>query len=208
MGFFASLLMSVFGPNKVPETLHESVQTYIQERLMVDADKLMKIMPKLKRARAEVCAILVNDSMSEFEIDVTLLRQAAYLAQLAHESGELCYFEELSDGKQYEGRKDLGNLQPGDGPRYKGRGPIQLTGRANYRKVGTALGLNLEDDPTQASKPSVGFRVAGYFWKSHGLNELADAKEFEKITLRINGGLRGLDKRKAYYERAKEVLGA
>src|SRR5215467_14480028 len=115
--------------------------------------------------------------------------------------------EEIASGAAYEGRRDLGNTQPGDGKRYKGRGPIQLTGRANYRRAGKALGLDLEKDPAKAADPAVGFRVAGWFWKTHGLNELADKGDFREITRRINGGYNGLASRQAFYKKAKEVLG-
>jgi putative chitinase len=134
------------------------------------------------------------------------MRQAAFIAQLAHESGELRYFEEIASGAQYEGRTDLGNTQPGDGRRYKGRGPIQLTGRSNYRAAGAALGIDLERYPERAADLDVGFRVAAWFWTSRGLNGLADAGDFRGITKRINGGYNGLSAREAYYHRALSVL--
>jgi putative chitinase len=115
--------------------------------------------------------------------------------------------EEIASGEAYEGRKSLGNTQPGDGKRYKGRGPIQLTGRNNYRKAGAALHLDLESKPELAAQPDVGYRVAGWFWKTHGLNELADKGEFVQITKRVNGGTHGLARREEFYKRAKEVLG-
>lgn len=145
--------------------------------------------------------------MVEFSIN-TPLRAAAFLAQLAHESGELRYMEEIASGAAYEGRHDLGNTEPGDGVRYKGRGPIQLSGRANYRACGAALGLDLEGDPAQAATPQVGFRIAGWYWQTHFCNELADDGYFKEITRKINGGQAGEASREAYYARAKEVLGA
>jgi len=144
--------------------------------------------------------------MSEFEIN-TPLREAAFLAQLAHESGELRYMEEIASGSAYEGRHDLGNTEPGDGKRYKGRGPIQLTGRANYKKYGALLDLDLVNNPTIAATPEVGFRIAGAFWNEHDLNELADLGAFKAITKKINGGYNHLKERTEYYERAKKVLG-
>ncbi|MFL5320255.1 MAG: glycoside hydrolase family 19 protein, partial [Myxococcaceae bacterium] len=133
-------------------------------------------------------------------------RKAAFLAQLAHESGQLQWWHEFASGAEYEGRRDLGNTHPGDGVRYKGRGPIQLTGRANYRSAGRALHLPLEAHPEMAVKPSVGFRVAVWFWTTHGLNALADKGKFTEITRRINGGFNGLSSRLAYYRRALKVL--
>lgn len=151
----------------------------------------------------------LNDAMAEFDID-SYLREAAFLAQIAHESGEFRWMEEIwgptPAQQRYEGRKDLGNTQPGDGKRFKGRGPIQITGRENYRKYGVFLNVDLLKNPELAAAPQVGFRIAGAYWATHGLNELADRGEFVQITMRINGGLNGLKQRQLYYERAKKVL--
>lgn len=169
--------------------------------------QLQAIMPHLPEAHAAYYLPLLNTAMNEADI-TTPRRRAAFLAQLAHESGELRYWEELSDGSAYEGRKDLGNVNPGDGPRYKGRGPIQLTGRNNYRAAGQALGVDLENHPELAKDPTVGFRVATWFWATRGLNPLADTGDFREITRRINGGYNGLAQREAYYTRALQVLQA
>jgi predicted chitinase len=142
-------------------------------------------------------------------------REAAFLAQIAHESGEFKWMEELwgptPAQKKYEPPNDtatqLGNTQSGDGKRFKGRGPIQITGRYNYQKYGDLLGIDLVNNPEKAATPEVGFRTAGLFWQKNGLNELADGEKFEAITKRINGGLTGLEDRLKYYTRAKEVLG-
>jgi predicted chitinase len=127
------------------------------------------------------------------EHGITTRRRAAYfLAQVLHESGRLRWFEELASGAAYEGRRDLGNTRPGDGRRYKGRGPIQLTGRANYRIAGQALQLPLEDRPTLASQHAVGWRIATWYMSTRELNELADRRDFVGVTRRINGGTNGL----------------
>lgn len=173
----------------------------------VTLQQLKAIMPNLSNAKAQQYLPYLNSAMKEFKIN-TPERKAAFLAQLAHESVQLRYFEEIASGRAYEGRRDLGNTQPGDGERFKGRGPIQLTGRANYRTTGAALGLNLEGNPRLAAEPSVGFRVAGYFWQSRGLNSLADSRSFDAITRRVNGGFNGKASRDAYYRRALNVLGA
>jgi predicted chitinase len=172
---------------------------------MITDDELRKVMPNCAAAKRADYLPYIQQAMQEFEI-TSYLRETAFLAQLAHESGELRYMEEIASGAAYEGRKDLGNTQPGDGKRYKGRGPIQLTGRANYQKYGDLLGLDLINNPTIAATKEVGFRIAGLFWQSHGLNELADQQKFETITRRINGGLNGQADRVMYYERAKKVL--
>jgi predicted chitinase len=172
----------------------------------VTTRQLQAIMPKLTDRRASEVLLPLNSAMQEYDIN-TPKRQAAFLAQLAHESGEFKFMEEIASGEAYEGRQSLGNTQPGDGKRYKGRGPIQLTGRANYRKAGLALKVDLEANPTLAARLDVGFRVAGWYWKTHGLNDLADQGDFTAITKKINGGTNGLAHREKYHQRAKDVLG-
>lgn len=164
-------------------------------------------MPTLSAAKRAAYLPYLNDTLAAYGID-SPARAAAFLAQIAHESVELRYWEEIASGEAYEGRRDLGNTQPGDGKRYKGRGPIQITGRANYRKYGAMLGLNLENNPSLAATTPVGFQIAGAYWHSHGLNELADKQDFVTITKRINGGTNGLASRQKYYDVAKRVLGS
>lgn len=172
---------------------------------MIDAASLCLIMPHA-RLVSDAYAPHIVKAMRDSSI-VTVTRGAAFLAQIAHESGDLRYMEEIADGSAYEGVASLGNVHSGDGRRYKGRGPIQLTGRANYRAAGVALGVELEARPMMAALPELGFRIAGWFWSSKGLNELADALDFRAITRRINGGYAGLAQRLDYYHRALEVLG-
>ncbi|OJH35072.1 hypothetical protein BON30_40830 [Cystobacter ferrugineus] len=162
-------------------------------------------MTHLPTARAKLCLPHLNRAMQEAAI-TTRKRRAAFLAQLAHESVELVHFEELASGDDYEGRKDLGNIHKGDGRRYKGRGPIQLTGRNNYRAAGKALHIDLENHPKRAAAVDVGFRTAGWFWTSRKLNHYADLGNFREITRRINGGYNGLAHRQMYYRRALKVL--
>lgn len=173
---------------------------------MLSQVELTLIMPNGPPARLAASVDPLNLAMKEASIN-NVTRAAAFLGQLAHESADLKYMEEIADGSAYEGRKDLGNLQVGDGKRYKGRGPIQLTGRANYKAAGLALGLDLEAQPTLAADVKVGFRVSCWYWKTRDLNKLADAMDFQGITRRINGGLNGLDDRLKRYHRALEVLG-
>jgi putative chitinase len=165
---------------------------------------LKRIMPYAGN-RAVLYLPHLNAAMEEFGID-TPERQAAFLAQIAHESGSLRYVRELADGLAYEGRKDLGNVFNGDGVRFKGRGLIQITGRANYEAVTHALGVDVLTDPELLEQPELACRSAAWFWKSRGLNELADKGDFKKITRRINGGYNGYADRLAYYEKAKGVL--
>ena len=137
---------------------------------------------------------------------LTPRRAAAFLAQLGHESAGLRYFEEIASGSAYEGRRDLGNTQPGDGRRFKGRGPIQLTGRANYRRFGSLLGIDLENDPAIAALPDVGFRVAIMYWTDRNLNYSADHGDFEGITRAINGGLNGYRDRQNWWIKTKAIF--
>lgn len=166
---------------------------------------LKLIMPNARK-KIPLFLPLLNHCFEEFDIS-TPLRQAAFLAQIAHESGQLNYLEELASGAAYEGRKDLGNIQKGDGVRFKGRGLIQVTGRANYEACSKALGEDFIDDPELLALPLNAVRSAGWFWKTHGLNELADIPDFLKITKRINGGVNGYPQRLSYYVLAKQILG-
>lgn len=166
---------------------------------------LRQIMPNLPSSKRHLYLPHLNAAMLEFSI-TTELRAAAFLAQLAHESEELKYMEEIASGSAYEGRKDLGNVHQGDGRRFKGRGPIQLTGRFNYRKFGKLLGVDLENNPELASTPEIAFKIAGQFWDINGLNELSDKRQFKAITKRINGGYNGLADRIKYYDRALRVI--
>ncbi|CAF0830414.1 unnamed protein product [Adineta ricciae] len=172
----------------------------------ITASQLKAIMPRCKHPGY---LSHINTAMNEGSIN-TCNRKAAFLAQIAHESSELLYMEELASGAAYEGRKDLGNTEKGDGKRYKGRGPIQLTGRANYRAAGKALNLDLINHPEKVKTPEVGFRTTVWFWTKHKLNELADKKtlqSFRLITRRINGGRMGEADREKYWTRAKKALG-
>jgi predicted chitinase len=135
----------------------------------------------------------------------TQARASMFLGQVLHESVGLRYFEEIASGAAYEGRRDLGNTHPGDGRRYKGRGPIQLTGRANYRWAGGRLSLPLEAHPELAARHDIGWRIAVLYWTSHGLNELADQGAYETITRKINGGLNGWASRQAYLARVRRI---
>lgn len=145
-------------------------------------------------------------ALPRYGIFDTGLRLAHFIGQVAHESGGFLYMQEIASGAAYEGRKDLGNVRPGDGRRYKGRGPLQLTGRANYRKFGAILDLDLEDDPDQAADPAVGILIAALYWSLHDLNTFADKDDLRTITKKINGGYNGLDDRETRTLRAKALI--
>ena len=172
---------------------------------MITLDTLKAICPRADEGRLAKWVEPLNVAMDEWQID-SPQRQAAFLAQTAHESGQFYYVREIASGEAYEGRKDLGNTEPGDGVRFKGRGLLQLTGRANYAACGAALGLDLLGEPSLLELPENAARSAAWFWWSRKLNGLADAANFRAITLRINGGLTGYKDRLAFYERAMEEM--
>lgn len=173
-------------------------------------EQLSSVMPHAG-SRATDFAEALTDAMAEFDIN-TPQRQAAFIAQIAHESGELRHTREIWGPtpvqSRYEGRADLGNTEPGDGSKFRGRGLIQITGRANYAECGAALGLDLLGAPELLEHPTAASRSAAWFWKHHGLNELADAGDFGHITRRINGGLNGQAERVAFWGLAKEATAA
>jgi predicted chitinase/uncharacterized protein YcbK (DUF882 family) len=154
------------------------------------------------RDKARVYLPLLARGMREFGI-TTRPRARMYLANLLHESAGFKYMEEIASGRAYEGRRDLGNTQRGDGVRFKGRGPIQLTGRSNYSRYGKLLGVNLIKNPKLAAEPRIGFRTAAAYFKLRGLNELADRGDFRGVCKGINGGFNGYADRCRYYEKLK-----
>jgi predicted chitinase len=184
---------------------------------MLSDEQLQAITPDLPAARRARFLPFLQDAMTEFAIDRPA-REAAFLAQLAHESGQFRFMEEIwgptDQQRRYEPPSDLaarlGNTEPGDGRRFKGRGPIQITGRANYQRFGALLDVDLVSEPERAAAPDLAFRIAGLYWMKKGLNELADlatSDAFREITRRINGGFNGLHDRERFYAAARVVLG-
>ena len=153
----------------------------------------------------------VNETFETYAIN-TPLRQAHFLAQVLHETGGLRWLRELwgptPAQERYEGRKDLGNTQPGDGFTYRGRGAIQLTGRANYEQYSKHCGVDVVLDPSLVERPPHAMLVAGWYWQSRGLNAYADLDDVETVTRRVNGGLNGFDDRVHWLTEAKQVLNA
>lgn len=197
----------------------------------ITLEELQAVAPKTNSVRLQMFVDPMNAMFAEFGID-TPARQAAFLPQVSHESNGFLWMREIwgptAAQKAYEppSRKamDLGNSQEGDGFRFRGRGLIQITGRANYAACGEALDLPLEAQPELLELPSHAVRSAGWFWtvgagqrlsvaaKMHGvpvgvnLNELADRGDFKGITLAINGGLNGQEERLALWAAAQEAL--
>ena len=206
---------------------------------MITRAQLLAVMPNAA-AVADRFLKPLTEAMSRYAID-TPARQAAFLAQLAHESAELRrtqenlnyswerlrkifprYFRSDAEAQAYDRQPERianrvyanrmlnGDETSGDGWRFRGRGPIQVTGRENYRKSGRALAINLESDPDRLLDPAAGCLVAAWYWHSRGLNALADADTedgFREISRRINGGFVGLQERIHFWERARQALG-
>ena len=177
----------------------------------------------------------LEEVFAKYDIS-TPQRQASFIGQCAHESGNFKTLQEnlnysaeglmktwpsrfttkeVADqyarqpakiaGKVYNGR--LGNTSEEEAAQYLGRGLIQLTGKENYANCGTALGVDLVGSPTLLIEPKYAALSAGWFWNKKGLNSLADAQDYETMTKRINGGLIGLDDRKAKIAKALSILG-
>ena len=186
---------------------------------MISAQQLHKIMPSETPARIANFIGPLNDTMNEFAI-TTPARQAAFLAQIGHESGSLKYVREIADGSAYDDRASLGNNRPEaialakaagttTGRYYKGRGLIQITGYNNYRACSRDL-LHDADElckhPEMLEMLPLSVRSAAWYWDSRDLNALADAGKFDLITKAINGGYNGMADRQAYHARAQKAL--
>lgn len=182
---------------------------------LITEQQLKYIMPKAGVTRIRKYLSYLNQTLVEFGIS-TPLRMAHFIAQVAHESGEMRYTKELASGKAYEGRKDLGNTIKGYGVKYKGRGFLQVTGYYNYKAYKLYCGFDVVTRPELLEQPRGASRSAGWvFTKALGVNLCMYADQdnganteevLKKITKKINGGYNGLDSRRNYLRRAKEVL--
>lgn len=213
----------------------------------MNQEQLKAICLTLPAQSARVYLPFLVAAMIEFGI-TTRKRATAFLAQLGHESIDLKawsenlnysasgllrifprYFNQTQAteyarspqriaNRVYANRMGNGNEFSGDGYKYRGRSPTHLTGKDNYARAGRALGLPLVEQPELAERAEIGFRIAGWFWKSNGLNELADGltgsgdaadiAQFDKLTRRINGGQNGQADRRQRYQRARRELPA
>ncbi len=180
----------------------------------VDGDFILQVAPRFSGSKAASQSRIVGALSDVFAPTLdgyginTTLRIAHFMGQVTHECAGFRTTEEFASGAAYEGRNDLGNIHPGDGRKYKGRGLIQLTGRANYRVIGEKLGLPLEDEPVIAAEPATSLKIACEYWKSRKINDPAGRDDLIRVTKLVNGGLNGLEDRRKYLRRAKEALAA
>lgn len=165
------------------------------------------------RDRAALFVDPLNLHMPAYGID-TPVRAAAFLGQILHESGEFRYLRELGND-EYLKKYDTGRLaarlgntpeDDGDGQLYRGRGLIQVTGRANYERCGQALGLDLIAHPEMLESPNLAVQSACWFWDSRDLNQVADDYDYRAITKAINGGYSHMESRITYWERARRAF--
>ena len=188
--------------------------------MLLTEQQLKKIYPNIRPEKLKVYIHAFNKVFPIYAID-TPRRIAAFLGQVGVESGELRYDKELGSkwnkkdvgnrfeavGTLYEGRKNLGNNQPGDGPRFIGRGILQLTGRANYTNMSKKLGVDLVNNPELACEPEISTKIACEYFKERGLLALADDWKLEEITRRVNGNAKlHHDLRVKYSENALNIL--
>ena len=190
--------------------------------MLITEEQLKKIFPNAKADKVKTYASAFNSELGKYGFQINKKRLAAFLGQIGVESGELRYDKELRSkwntldpkdnsqptGNAYDGRKaTLGNYVVGDGPKFIGRGIIQITGRYNYNRYGTKLNLPLLDKPELAEDPVVATRIAAEYWNDRNLHSQADAWNLTKITQSVNGAAKlHHDQRVAYSERALKVL--
>ncbi|SNS74103.1 glycoside hydrolase family 19 protein [Rhodococcoides kyotonense] len=171
----------------------------------ITAAQLAAIVPQVPADKLATYVAPLNAAMVSGGID-NPIRKAAFIAQLLVESDGFRTFEEYASGRAYEGRSDLGNTQPGDGQRYKGRGAIQVTGRHNYESMSQATGVDFVSNPELVSSPEYAFTTAVWYWTSRHLNQAADISGIIKVSELVNGGHHGLAERLAAFQRGLDAF--
>jgi putative chitinase len=166
---------------------------------------ILKVEPRGKDWIVLGLADQMEEMARRFKID-TPLRQQHFLAQCAHESDHFQTTREYASGRAYEGRRDLGNTQKGDGERFRGRGLIQLTGRANYAAASKALNEPYVERPEMVEVFPPAAIVSGWFWAKNNINQHADRDDIRAVTKVVNGGYNGLDSRTAALKNAKTAF--
>lgn len=204
----------VLPPDRVQDDIEEeSVLTQGQD--LVTAEQVIQILGGGQVNTARKLTPGINETFTKYQID-TPLRMAHFLAQVMHESGGFQWLREIwgptPDQKSYElphrKARELGNTKAGDGSRFRGRGLIQLTGRANYKQFSDALGIDFISHPEKVEIAPYAVLAAGWYWNTRKINEPADQDDVVEVTKRINGGTNGIADRRKYLKRAKLILGA
>ena len=173
-------------------------------RWTISPNALRHVCPNLSAADAAAIAPRLAEAFACYGID-TPARAAMAVAQWGMESDHFRTCEEYASGSAYENNRGLGNVHPGDGKRYKGRGRIMITGRANYAATAKGLGIDCLDKPELLLKPPYSELASGYWWHTHNCNSFCDKGDFVGLTVKINGGKTGLAERQRMYALAKAV---
>lgn len=175
--------------------------------MVITEKQLKQIYPYSTQADRDKYLPYINKLASKYNM-ATYEHLCAFLSQIGHESGQLKYVEEIASGQAYENRKDLGNIKKGDGVMYKGRGLIQITGRANYTSLSKDLKIDFIANPYLLKEPLYAVLSAFWYWDKQNLNKYSTLKEDDFITLtkRINGGLNGYKDRYHLWNKAKLIL--
>lgn len=214
-GWVSRLISKLFSPQSSGDTLDTpSSAPDLSPEL---SDNASWISPETFRKATGLSAVRAQDwyehvkaACLAYEI-TTPARIAAFLAQVGHESGSFVYTREIwgptAAQQRYEGRADLGNIYPGDGSRFRGRGLIQITGRFNYTQASQALGMDLLAHPELLEGKPLAALSAAWWWSANGCNAIADAGDLTRLTRVINGGTNGLEDRTRRWEVAKHALG-
>ena len=197
------------------EPLRPNINLNVQAPKIITLEQLKEIVPNLPK-NADAFIPYFNEIFPLFGI-TTQRRLAGFISQAAHETGGFKYTTELASGDAYENRKDLGNIYKGDGRKFKGRGIFQITGRANYEKIGKELGKDFVKFPELLATPEYSVKSAAIFWRNIKGNGLMDLPEtwrsktqgldpYKYLTLRINGGQNGYADRLKYFNKALQVF--
>ncbi len=190
---------------------------FVQRRLGVPADgafgpvTLAALLRQISAPSATAVLLAAGvRALADAGILASALRLAHFLAQAGHESAGFTRMYEIwgptAAQRRYEGREDLGNVRAGDGYRYRGRGILQITGRDNYRRFGTLIGVDIESQPDRAAEPAIAMALACAYWTSRRINTPADRDDVEAVTKLINSGLNGIDDRRQRLVRVKALL--
>ena len=181
------------------------------EVMVITAAQLRQLTPSGSEIFIAPLASNCISARQNLGLAVAPLHICHFLAQLAHESAGFRtmreYWGPTAAQQNYEGRSDLGNVQPGDGKRFMGRGYLQITGRANYASYGTLTGQPLTTTPELAEDPIVALNIACLYWKNRKIDDPAGKNDIAEVTRRINGGHNGLSERTALFRKAMQIWG-